>query len=307
MRDVQWEEIFRLSASTAASEFCELVQVGIDVYIPHRKYQVKPPLSPWFSAACAAAIAHRNHFFRLYQQNKSFESKVIFRQASHCCKRVLKAAKLAHTTKTKESITSQKRDSQDFQRIADSALKGKSAITPLFKGPEALSSASDKVKLFAKSFSKNSDIDDSGISLPVFPSRTNLKLHNISITPKMVTKVTTNLDSSKASGPDCITVVVLKNCEPDRSYIPAELFSMSLKETCSPDCWKVSSVVTLFKNFWEKYTAKNYHPVSLLSVVSKVFEKLVNNRIVDHLEKCSFFLIFSVALGLLDQLQNRIW
>ena len=45
-RDVQWEEIFRLSASTAASEFCELVQVGIDVYIPHRKYQVKPPLSP---------------------------------------------------------------------------------------------------------------------------------------------------------------------------------------------------------------------------------------------------------------------
>ena len=36
-------------------------------------------------------------------------------------------------------------------------------------------------------------------------------------------------------------------------------------------------------------TAKNYHPVNLLSVVSKVFEKLVNNRIVDHLEKCGFF------------------
>ena len=36
-------------------------------------------------------------------------------------------------------------------------------------------------------------------------------------------------------------------------------------------------------------TAKNYHPVSLLSVVSKVFEKLVNNRIVVHLEKCGLF------------------
>ena len=35
--------------------------------------------------------------------------------------------------------------------------------------------------------------------------------------------------------------------------------------------------------------AKNYHPVSLLSVVSKVFEKLVNNRIADHLEKCDLF------------------
>ena len=75
-----------------------------------------------------------------------------------------------------------------------------------------LSSAFDKAKLFAENFSKNSNLDDSGISLPVFPSRTNLKLHNISVTPEMVKKVIMNLDLSKASGPDCIPVMVLKNC-----------------------------------------------------------------------------------------------
>ena len=48
-------------------------------------------------------------------------------------------------------------------------------------------------------------------------------------------------------------------------------------------------MVPVFKNVGERSTAKNYCPVSLLSVVSKVFEKLVNNRIVDHLEKCSLF------------------
>ena len=229
LRDVPWEDIFKLSASAAASEFCEWVQVGIDVYIPHRKYQVKPHSSPWFSAACAAAIVHKNHFFRLYQQNKSSESKVQFRQASNHCKRVLEAAKLAYTTKTKESINSQKLGSRDFCRIADSVLnKGKSAIPPLFNGPEVLSSASDKAKLFAKNFSKNSNLDDSGISLSVFPSRTNLKLHNISITPKMAKKVITNLDSSKASGPDCIPVVVLKNCEPELLYILPKLFNNCL-------------------------------------------------------------------------------
>ena len=94
LRDVPWEDIFKLGASTVASEFSEWVQVGIHVYIPHRKSQVKPHSSPWFSAACAAAIVHRNHFFRLYQQNKSSESKVKFRQASNRCKRVLEAAKL---------------------------------------------------------------------------------------------------------------------------------------------------------------------------------------------------------------------
>ena len=98
-----------------------------------------------------------------------------------------------------------------------------------------------------------------------------------------------NLDSSKASAPDCIPVVVLKNCEPELSFILAELFNKCLKESCFPDCWKVSSVVTVCKYVGERSTDKNYHPVSLLSVVSKVFEKLVNNRIVDHLEKCGLF------------------
>ena len=214
MRDVTWEDIFKLNASAAASEFCEWFQVGIDVYNPHPKYQVKLHSSPWFSAACAATIVHRNHFLYLYQQNKSSESKVKFRQASIPCKRVLEAAKLAYATKTKESVTSQKLGSHKFWQIASSVLnKGKSTIPPLCNRPEVLSSASDKVKLFAKNFAKNSNLDDSGISLPVFPSRTNLELYNISITPKIVKKLIRNLDSSEASDPDCIPVMVLKNCE----------------------------------------------------------------------------------------------
>ena len=105
----------------------------------------------------------------------------------------------------------------------------------------------------------------------------------------MVKKVIMNLDSSKASGPDCVPVVVLKNCEPELSYTLAKLFNMCLRESCFPDCWKVSSVVPVFKNVGERSTAKDYHPVSLLSVVSKVFEKLVNNRIVNHVENCGLF------------------
>ena len=98
------------------------------------------------------------------------------------------------------------------------------------------SPASDKANLFAENFCKNSNVDDSGISLPVFPSRPSLKLYNISVTTKMVKKVIINLDLSKASGPDCIPVVVLKNCELELSYILAELFNKCLKGSCFPDC-----------------------------------------------------------------------
>ena len=83
-------------------------------------------------------------------------------------------------------------------------------------------------------------------------------------------------------------MVVLKNCELELFYRLAELFNKCLKEPCFPDYWNVSSVVPVFKNVGEMSTAKNYRPVSLLSVVSKVFEKLVNNRIVDHLENFVF-------------------
>ena len=64
-------------------------------------------------------------------------------------------------------------------------------------------------------------------------------------------------------------------------------------------------MVLVFKNVGERSTAKNYHTVSLLyvSLLPSFFEKLVNNRIVDHLEKCGFFSDFQYGLGLLDQLQ----
>ena len=92
------------------------------------------------------------------------------------------------------------------------------------------------------------------------------------------------------------------------------------KKTCQQNehlkvsiCWKVSTVVPVFKNVGERSATKNYRPVSLLSVVSKVFEKLVNNRIVDHLEKCGLFPDFQYGFrssrstaGLLTVVSDRI-
>ena len=108
--------------------------------------------------------------------------------------------------------------------------------------------------------------------------------------------------------------MVLKNCELELSYILAEPFNKCLKESCFPDCWKASSVVPVFKNVGKRSTAKSYHSVTLLSVVSKVFENLLNNRIVDHLQKCGLFSDFqygfrssrSTADHLLTVVSSRI-
>ena len=128
-----------------------------------------------------------------------------------------------------------------------------------------LSFAFDKAKLFAEICYKDLNLDVSGISLTVFLLNANLELHIIPITPKLVKKVIVDLDFSK---------VVLKNCEPEFSYISADLFNKCFKESWFSDCWKVTSVVPIFKNVGERATARNYRHVSLLSTVSKVFKKL---------------------------------
>ena len=104
-RDVPWEDIFKLSASAATSEFCEWVQVVLPQFI------------------------EITLFIFIYQQNKSSESKEKFRQPSNFCKWILEAAKLAYATKAKASITSQKFRSWEIWQIAKSLCNnGKSAI-----------------------------------------------------------------------------------------------------------------------------------------------------------------------------------
>ena len=135
-----------------------------------------------------------------------------------------------------ESITSQKLGSGNLWQIANSVLKkDNSALPPLINGPEVLSSGPDKAKIVLKFFSKNSNLNESGISLLTFPSRTNLKLHNIHVTPKFVMKILTNFDLSSvyswlySSGGS-------EELESELSYILDELFDMCLKESCFPDC-----------------------------------------------------------------------
>ena len=83
------------------------------------------------------------------------------------CKSVLKPAKLVYATKTKESVSCQKLGSWNFWQTVNGVLnKGKSALPPLLNSPEVFTSASDQAKLFNKNLSQNSNLEDSGISLP---------------------------------------------------------------------------------------------------------------------------------------------
>ena len=116
------------------------------------------------------------------------ESKVRFTQASNHYKRVLEAAKLVYANKTNESTSLP--TNLALRTFGKLPIVFSTKVNLLYLLYSTilmccLPTASDKAKLFAEHFSNNSNLHASGISLPVFSSRTNLKVHNISVTCKM--------------------------------------------------------------------------------------------------------------------------
>ena len=286
MSDIPLHSIFsEEDVSKNVSDISKWIQAGMDNFIPSKTYQQKPNSPPWFTPECAASIAHSNHFYHLYVRNPE-EYTEPFRAARNEHTKIIRNAKESYANSIKNKIGDQQLGSREFWRITNKVLgRGKSSVPTLINGPEVLSSSVDKSNLFAKNFSSNSNLDDLGHPLPDYPSKTDSSLSNFTVSAKEVASLISGLDSTKATGPDNIPVMVLKNISPELSPILAKLFNKCLKKKCFPSSWKISSVCPVFKNSGDRSSPSQYRPISLLSVMSKLFESVINKRVTQHLTK----------------------
>ena len=172
---------------------------GIGCFIPSKKYQQGPNSQPWFTPECAAAIAHRNHFFLNYHQNRCSDTKAAFRTARNHFKRILRNAKDSYAQSVKSRVAEQRLGSREFWRIRNKVMnRGKGSVPTIINGPEVISSALDKAKLFARNFASNSTLDDHGHPLPELPSLTESRLSNFRVSVGEVARCIKNLDTNKA-------------------------------------------------------------------------------------------------------------
>lgn len=115
LRYVPWNVVFNLPVQKCASEVSSWVKAGIEAFIPARKYKVKSRLLTWFSAACSASVAHRNHFFRLYHSDISDCNRCLFVSACNECNRVFSEAKTLFAEWMKQRIVSCKFGPKDWR------------------------------------------------------------------------------------------------------------------------------------------------------------------------------------------------
>ena len=141
----------------------------------------------------------------------------------------------------------------------------------------------EKCNMLNKYFSMISKLDEDHVDLPKFDTKTNSKFSDIQVNIKEIIDIIQILDPNKASGPDVISHKMLKLC-PEKVAVPLHIiFNKSLREGIYPTSWKIANLIPIFKK-GDSSLPSNYRPISLISCVGKVMERVVFKHLYNHLK-----------------------
>ena len=254
----------------------------MEAYIPHT-FSVPNAHKPWFNFTCSRAVKDREVAHKRYRRNPSQVNHDLYISARNHAKSVLQLAKNSFTHRKCQNL-SNSNSPRDFWHLANNISNNfsTSSFPPMFQpdGSTAVTSVS-KAELFAQTFANNSTLDDSG-HIPPSPPPSDYIMPFIRILYKDVFHALSGLDTRKAYGPDGIPPIVLKNCASVLAPCLVKLFRLCLSTSTFPSCWKFAHVQPVPKK-GDRSAPSNYRPIALISCLSKVFESILNRKILKHL------------------------
>jgi len=247
------------------------------LFIPFTKFHSHQH-PPWFTPQI------RHHIKRLHTLHRKLRQH----PSDHIAAKVNSLKALLH-----EEITSAK-NSYESSLINDFALadnkkiysyignitKTRSIPSTIYFDSLTASSDLDRANLFNHYFHS---VFTNTSSLPSIDDLPDLShtINSVEFTEMEVYNVLISLDPNKASGIDDIPPRLLHSCADALCRPLHHLFTISLRYSLIPTGWKVHKIVPIFKA-GDPSSVKNYHPISLLSNISKVLEHLVYNKIISH-------------------------
>lgn len=289
IRDYPWNVV--LTAASTLDESCELFTSKFLEFakssIPIKQVTIRKNDKPWFTSELRLEIRKRNRLHAVFRKNKSNSNLENFKAQRNKVNNMKKHAKLSFYANVNGLIDLlDASDSKSYWRLMR-RLIGKSANSgpiPALYDPVSNSLVHDdksKANVLNNYFCSIANIDDD-LDSPSFPSRCNSSLSSITITKTDILDILKCLKLNKATGIDTISHNMLKNtaetvCEP-----LLILFKRSLRECKFPSAWKLATVLPLFKKN-ESFLPSNYRPISLLSSVGKLFERIVHKYLHNYL------------------------
>ncbi|KAL7640560.1 UNVERIFIED_CONTAM: hypothetical protein RMT77_008835 [Armadillidium vulgare] len=256
--------------SECADRITEVILSGMEAYIPYSFPSTKPN-KPWFNSACSRAIRRRDAAFRDYRRLQTPETHATYISSRNRAKSILRDTKNSFLRRKCNNISgsSSSRPFWHFAKNVNSNFASSSFPSLVSSDGSTTVLPSSKAELFAQTFAVNSTLDDSrAVPTPSTPS--NSFMPKLVISFKDVTSALSELNTKKAYGPDGIPPVVLKTCASELASCLGKLFRLCLSTSTFPSCWKRTLIQPMPKK-GDPSQPSNYRPISLTSVLSKVF------------------------------------
>lgn len=278
-------------------------------YIPTRIITIRPYSKPWITKSLRLLIKRKNRLWRRFKKSQKPEHHDIYRHVRNQTVREVTKAKNHYFNSIVPTLQNPELNPKKWWSLTKSLLNNKTqtSIPPLFEDNSVVTDATHKAGIFNTFFAQNSRLPPHAANhpLPPFEYLTEERLESLTFSPDEVYKVLTNLNVSKATGPDNIGNFLLKICSGAIADPLAKLFNHSFERKKFPSRWKFSHVVPVHKKA-SKNDKGNYRPISLLCNTSKVMERLVHNKINTYLTNNSLLTPLNSGFKKHDSAVNQL-
>lgn len=255
--------------------------------VPHRIYSTRPEDQPWFGYRCRLSADAKYKAWIRYKKHPTLRNKNLHKVACKKMKNTVKWAMLKFESDIKRKLRGNEVGTKQWWSL----VKEKQGISkqeriPVLNKPDGTlaTRSQEKAELLAIMFSNKMTITEPERHPPALPQLCASRLENINVSEEQVLKYLKLVNTKKAIGPDDISPHILKNCARELAFPLMKIFCSCLQEKMWPEQWKKARVTPIHKKN-EKSDPKNYRPISLLSVVSKILEKIIAEQLTNFLDE----------------------
>ena len=254
-------------------------------FIPNKVVEIRPRDAPWFNSNLRKLKRQKDRAHAIAKRSHKQEDWFTFRSVRNNYTQMIREAEKTYKEKLAASLKNSKQiDPKRWWHITKQFMgkSRESIIPPMEKDDHIYFDDIDKACAFNKAFLSFSKLETSGKVLPDIQYKTEARLSDINILESEVLDILKSLDTSKATGPDGISSKMLKECAHSIAPSLTILFRKSFNQSIIPSTWKEANVLPLHKK-GNKSLFANYRPISLLSIVSKVYEKVIFKHVFNYL------------------------
>ena len=283
---LDWNSILTGDANSKATALTDCIIKMQEKYVPSRTYTTRPGDQPWFGYRCRLAADCKYKSWKKYKNNPTLHNRALYKNA---CKAMIDTSKWAQQRwhrDLQQELSGPGVGSKSWWALAKDT-QGKTpenTIPPLNKADGTIASSNiQKAELLASMFSSKMMVPDPDRTPPQTRPLCDYTLTNINVCHAKVLKLLKTINTKKATGPDNVSPHILRQCAVELAEPLTALFQTCIEENCWPRIWKEARVVPIHKKL-SKANPQNYRPISLLSIISKMFEKIIAEDLLQHLE-----------------------